>query len=104
MKTKLYRQGDVLLKRTKQTNLGKQIAKGKHILAYGEVTGHYHELKGENTTFYDNGNEILVKVGTNNARLIHQEHAQIEIPKGIYQVIIQREFDLVEQISRQVMD
>src|SRR4030065_772650 len=101
MKTKMFRQGDVLIKEVSQTS-GTLTDKGKKILAYGEVTGHTHELIGKGVEFFDDEGRVFVSV-PDTASLVHQEHAELEIPQGQYKVIIQREFDIVEG-TRQVSD
>lgn len=96
------RQGDVLLKRI--TNIPQNTKKKNTTLAYGEITGHHHSF----------AEQALVSVFANNegkqycdvhqeSILEHQDHAHVKVPAGIYEVIIQREFDQVEGI-RQVMD
>jgi hypothetical protein len=88
----LYRHGDVLIG---QVDSVTQDAKkrGNVILAYGESTGHSHRIADPKTaeTFEYNG-EIYLKVVAPKAQLIHEEHATIEIPEGIYRVWQQREY------------
>jgi len=99
---RMYRQGDVLLKEIEKCE-GVEIAQGMKILAYGEATGHKHILKGEKVRFYETtGGQVQVQV-ERTAQLVHDEHEEIEIPAGNYQVVLQREFDLVSGV-RQVMD
>jgi hypothetical protein len=98
---KSIRQGDVLLKPVEQIQ-GKVDCKGEKVLALGETTGHKHILRGD-TTFYNHSGQVLVEVGEQGAKLIHEEHSNLEVPKGIYQVVIQREFT-IQQGIQQVMD
>lgn len=100
-KTKLYRQGDILLKRVNKIK-GKQVAEDKKTLALGEMTGHSHVLKGKGTKFYQEQEQVFIDV-PQEAELVHQEHGNFVITKGKYVLIQQREFDLVEG-TRQVMD
>lgn len=95
------RQGDVLLKPIDKIQ-GKEIAKGEKILAYGEVTGHKHLLKGDAMFFLFN-NQVLVDVGSKGAELIHEEHNNLQVPEGRYAVVLQRELDILQGI-RQVLD
>ena len=78
------------------------ITKDKKVLAYGEKTGHSHILTGD-VNFYNTGNNQIICQVNSNAQLIHEEHGNIDVPKGDYIVIIQREFDAVRGI-RTVMD
>lgn len=98
----MVRQGDVLLAPreliSKNKEELKKIGKGEKILAYGEKTGHSHTLRGD-VTFYNNGNGLtFCQVYKEGAELVHQEHDQINIEKGDYIVINQREYDLIDGI------
>ena len=100
----LIRQGDVALRTTKQTPTAdaKLITDaGRTILAYGEVTGHAHEVIVDAPPMGDDvpaqqlfeepdGTRLLVVRGP--AMLRHEEHAPLAIPAGTYQVIRQREY------------
>lgn len=100
------RQGDVLLEEIKNGNESLKdkipIAKDSKVLAYGEKTGHSHILTGD-VNFYNTGNDQVICQVNGSAQLIHEEHGHIDVPKGEYLVIIQREFDAVRGI-RTVMD
>lgn len=113
MNNKHIRQGDVLMRRIEKVN-GKEVAKGKYTLAFGEVTGHHHDIVGDCVVFKNGetvqdslvgeGNgQLVIEVGNNGATLTHQEHDHLQIPKGVYEVVLQREYDVVEGI-RQVLD
>jgi hypothetical protein len=100
------RQGDVLLN---EIDVGREslednipIAQDRKVLAYGEKTGHSHVLTGDVNFYNATGNQVLCRVNSG-AQLVHEEHRNIDIPKGDYLVIIQREFDAVRGIRR-VMD
>lgn len=102
------RQGDILLKKVemndKEKSRLKYIGEGRRILAYGEVTGHSHQLIGTDTKFYDNGNGQILCSVNGDAELVHQEHKIIPVPVGDYLVIKQRESDLITGIVREVLD
>lgn len=97
------RQGDILLRDVcieKEEKLeGSKSGRGRKVLAYGETTGHSHMLDG-NVEYYDNGNSFLIASVRGSAELVHEEHGIIEVPKGDYLVIRQRELDIVEGIRR----
>lgn len=97
---KIYRQGDVLLRQIRE--IPKGMPKKDEILAYGEVTGHKHRLMGSVQVFGKIGEQQFADI-EEETELVHEEHDTLKIPKGKYQVIQQREFDVVEG-SRQVMD
>jgi len=97
-----YRQGDVILIEDNTIETKKS---GPCILAYGEVSGHKHELSGDvKYTMGSNGLATMVEIGQVGAILQHDSHDSIQIPQGKYRVRLQREFDIVEGISRQVLD
>lgn len=96
------RQGDVLLEETNlEEHKGKKLlGSGRRILAYGEVTGHSHVLDGM-INYYEDKGMIICQV--EDGILSHEEHGNINIPKGDYIVIHQRENDVLTGIRR-VMD
>ena len=88
-----YRQGDVLLVAVDGVPDGAlpRPRSGRLILAEGEATGHAHAvLERDASLVSDGANRFLVAPTA--ARLVHEEHAAIDLPAGVYEVIIQREF------------
>lgn len=95
----LFRQGDVLLRRVARLPHAATLVDIKTpavVLAYGEVTGHAHTLPKAAVKEYhvpaelgDVDRYLMVDVLS---QLVHQEHATIDVPAGIYQVIQQREY------------
>lgn len=94
---KPVRQGDVLLMPVTSVPAGAKIKPrdgGQVVIAYGEVTGHKHQIANPDSV----GAEILttaesatfVKL-TKKAQLVHEEHATIEIEAGAWQYIPQRQ-------------
>ena len=100
---KIFRQGDVLLRQAKELPK-KAKRKADKVLAYGEATGHKHQFTSEFADLYIDvgGKQYAFLVET--AMLEHEEHANIEVPEGTYEVVIQREFDLVQNRVRPVVD
>jgi len=88
----LYRHGDVLIASIDELPDGCK-KRGHVTLAYGEITGHSHRIADASTaeTFELDG-QIYLKVVAAKAELIHEEHASIELPQGIYRVWQQREY------------
>ena len=103
---KMFRQGDVLLVRVKQIpSYAKEITeKDRIVLAYGEVTGHAHAIYPEviekdrapelKAKLWDAGAERFLQVMEKTA-LRHEEHTAIDLDKGVYRVVRQREYDPV---------
>jgi hypothetical protein len=99
---KLFRQGDVLLRQIKELPKGLTPKQNK-VLAYGEATGHAHQFTNLLAELYIDveGKQYVYLV--EDALLEHEEHANIMVPKGGYEVVIQREFDITENI-RPIVD
>jgi hypothetical protein len=104
----MYRQGDVMLKRIDQKPASAKPDKldnGRIILAYGEVTGHAHAIaQDEANIFIDGTRRFLEVCYEKQAHLKHEEHATIVLPPGTYEVLQQREYSCLTQMSRQVID
>ena len=106
----VYRQGDVMLVKVSSNpddlpkGLKDQTSEGRIVLAYGEVTGHAHALaepltekspkgkvKAFSATPWDASAERFIQVLEKTA-LTHEEHDPIQLDKGIYKVVRQREY------------
>lgn len=120
MKTILYRQGDVLLRKVPNGLPLHECKLDQVVLAYGEVTGHAHVIEKAKSLLttpegdkqaWDSAAERYIQVLEKTA-LKHLdlprggiptgEHADIELDPGIYQVIRQREWS--EEMERYVSD
>jgi hypothetical protein len=116
---KIYRQGDVLIKRIKAVPQNTAKVRESGILAFGEVTGHCHrvarpeaatlrqssstkvaEYASSDTRNLSHGDfEVLeiesgiyLRVGAIGCSIIHDEHNPIVLPAGNYEITIQREY------------
>lgn len=89
---KIYRQGDVLIKKINKLpkNSTKQKLEGDIILAHGEVTGHAHRIK-DGADWWKNGETMILEVN-NSAKITHEEHHTIDLEAGFYKVKRQREY------------
>ena len=73
------------------------------VLAYGEVTGHKHQFTGQATqVMVDTNGRQYASLGSTDT-LMHEEHADLQVGPGIYEVRVAREIDLLGAV-RQVMD
>lgn len=94
------RQGDLLIETVEKLPKGQRKKAGR-ILAYGETTGHKHCLEDGNVmtingeTFFELDKPTVLK---------HEEHGPIELGKGTYKVIRQREWDPLAKKERRVYD
>lgn len=102
-----YRQGDVGIFRIGDAEdevltkkLGKEIKRdnGRIVVQWGEVTGHHHAIATKGVKFFEPTDEAALDLGNRilqvlqPATLTHDEHAQIELPAGMYEVRIQKEY------------
>jgi hypothetical protein len=98
----LFRHGDLLIK--KINSIPKECKKlSTNILAEGEVTGHHHKLNGSFQIF-QNSQKVKFIETFEQVRLTHQEHSQLLIPKGVYVVVEEREFDPLENLQLTNLD
>ena len=99
--------GDVILERIDSLPKDfKKMAKSKDgALAYGEATGHLHQLQGEGFELREcpNTRVKFLRI-VEPTDLKHQEHSPIKLPPGDYKIGIQQEYDPYEKLKRQVID
>ena len=74
-----------------------------NILAEGEATGHSHQVIGENITVYGEEQERLLEM-PNGGTVKHEEHKEITLPPGEYDISIVKEYDHAEESVRNVVD
>lgn len=95
---KMFRQGDVLIKQIKRVSAALQdvTPDGRIVLAHGEVTGHAHAIApGEAREFSMADASGVVSrflAVVSEAVVTHEEHEAIALPKGFYQIIVQKEY------------
>lgn len=108
-----FRQGDVLLQRVRSIPKGatrKPTDQGRVILAYGEVTGHAHQVVVADRTDAETVEAFLAELNGEvflsapaGGSVVHEEHSTIQLEPGTYKVIRQREWT-DEDEPRQVAD
>lgn len=95
-----YRQGDVALIRMEKNRtlrgLKAKAVDGPIILAYGEVTGHCHQVFDDGCELLENAQGVRYLSVERIAQLKHQEHATIELTPGLYEIRHQREYTPTE--------
>lgn len=103
---KPIRHGDVILKPVTAAQ-GKQEKLKEYTLAHGEVTGHHHTLypltEGAFLSLFKDGEKRFLDLAEPWA-LRHQEHREIVVPPGLYEIGIEREYDPFERLMRKVID
>ena len=103
-KSRVYRQGDVLLIPVNKIPEGLKRTK-RVTLALGEVTGHHHSIfDGGAIGFADDENALAeyLQVDADSVELTHQEHDSITIDKGLYKNVHQ--FEYTPQAIQRVAD
>ena len=106
---KFARQGDVLIQRIPEDSidLSKATRVDNTVLAYGEVTGHKHQVvpietdtnntiigehKAAELFRIDDSGTLYLRVNASTARLQHEEHGPIIFKRGLYEIGIQQEY------------
>ena len=90
--TSMWRQGDVLISAVE--SIPPLATKRRDcILAQGELTGHSHRIDQPATAeLLEHKGRLYLRVLANEAKVVHQEHGPITLPKGSYAVWLQREY------------
>ena len=106
MTQKIYRHGDVLIRRVgaiPKTATPQKPEAGRIILAHGEATGHHHSLEADAADWWKaaDSDEQFINI-TKATEVVHQEHSKIPLPPGKYSVTRQREY--TPQAIRNVAD
>jgi len=104
--SEIFAQGDLLIERVADVPVSGLplacAADGAVVLAEGELSGHRHVFHDRVTMFRDDrlargipaGLYVgHVKVEDASARLVHDEHAPISLPRGTWRVRRQRELE-----------
>jgi hypothetical protein len=91
MQKPILRQGDVLIIPSDKLAKGTKLP---HLtLAEGEVTGHRHRISSGEAELYEREGVLYLRVISPTAILTHEEHAQVTIPQGNWEIRIQREYE-----------
>lgn len=98
----MYRQGDVLIVPVAQSAVPAALeqaarqprdARGRLVLALGEVTGHAHAVVGPGELVREGGPFGAAWLHLpEGGRVVHEEHAAIALSGGWYRVVRQREY------------
>ena len=107
-KSKFYRHGDLLIKQIKKIP-EPAIPLSTNIIAEGEVTGHNHKLYGSHQVYGTHSENPRIIEPTyfqakEDISLKHQEHATLNISKGNYVIIREREYNPFKNIEQEVID
>jgi len=102
--TEIFAQGDVLIERVAHVAPSGMVSDNADgspmVLAEGERTGHHHAILDHVTMFQDDklARDIPpglyighIQITSPSARVPHEEHAPLTLPRGTYRVRRQRE-------------
>lgn len=107
---KFFQQGDVVLVPVKSVPKEATEIHRDNAIQYGEITGHKHAFGGSpiimfrKEDFEQGGNFTKFVIIDKPTMLTHEEHKPIEVPPGIYESRIVREFDHFSKLIRKVQD
>lgn len=89
---KQFRHGDVIIQQVDA--LPKDPEPLPHlILAHGELTGHAHRIApASGAKLFRSVKGLFLEVESDGLAVVHEEHASIALPQGIYRVWRQREY------------
>ncbi len=98
-----FRQGDLLIRKiwTIPTNA---IPKSTNIIGEGEKTDHTHTLNGPHQIFETPDYNAIYFEAKQELSIEHPEHNKITIPKGVYTVVHERQFNPFEERNEDVFD
>ena len=92
----MWRQGDVFIQAIGAIPSSARAAPLPHgTLVHGELTGHSHRVDNLDSATVFSGqtpNELFLEVKAKLARIVHEEHAPIQLAPGSYRVWRQREY------------
>lgn len=104
MKTKQpihYRQGDIMPEQIEKLPKGLSIKKD-NVIVHSDSTMHDHSLKS-GTVYVDKNGNLFLEVPTD-TQIVHTfDHDPIDIAKGLYKVIRQKEY-VMKDMKRIVID
>lgn len=98
-----FQHGDVVIV---PAQIPKEIEKLKtNVLQEGELTGHAHRLFGDGFTVFQEpkSKQKFLRL-VEPVALRHEEHKEIQLPPGDYEIRIVREWDHFSEEARQVAD
>ena len=88
----MWRHGDVLIRAVDSIPANAE-RRATGVLVRGEMTGHSHRIEvPETAEVWECDGVLFVRVVAGTARVIHEEHKPITLPRGLYRVWQQREY------------
>jgi hypothetical protein len=92
----LWRQGDIYIESIHEIPQA-AVVQPDLVLAEGEATGHRHRIEDPRSAIlFDDRGQLYLNITSSRARVVHDEHATIDLERGYYRVWRQREYDPVQ--------
>lgn len=99
-----YEQGDVVMKKIEALPKGDAAVQSDRVLAWGEVTGHKHQVVNEPGVEVLRIMDRLYVKALKEFTVRHEEHDPVVVPPGIWEIGIVRETDWLTRTVRKVAD
>ena len=97
-----FQQGDVTIKPVASIP-AEATPVGSRVLREGEATGHAHVATGEGVQLFIHGGTLYMRVPAG-TEVVHEEHAVVNVPAGVYEIGAVREYDHFAEEARPVFD
>lgn len=97
-----FQQGDVLIRPVAEIPKWAKRIDGR-VLAEGEATGHMHVAEASDVKLFLFEGTLYMRV-PEGTKVVHEEHAPVDIPPGDYMVGKVREYDHFAEEARNVID
>jgi len=91
----MFRQGDILFLWAAESQPTDEVTPTHNSveIAQGEATGHHHVAQGQSLSTMLSIDEVVNRLNApHGCRIVHEEHAPLELPPGNYIVRRQREY------------
>lgn len=100
------RHGDILFRKVDKLPKGAKVSEkvSNFVVAEGEHTGHKHVATSEKPISLVNYEGLRFMVVEAPTKITHEEHVEIIIDEGIYQIDQEREFDYFNETIAAVRD
>ena len=96
-----YQQGDIIIEKVSEIK-GKKL--NHLVLAKGEITGHNHQVMEGEAELYEHEGTLFLRVNSDTATIVHEEHKPVTIPKGDYVVRQVVEYSHFDEEIRNIQD
>jgi hypothetical protein len=89
---KQFRHGDVIIQQIERLPEEPELLPHL-ILAHGELTGHAHRVTpSKGGRLFWGRESMFLEISSDGLKVVHEEHASIDLPPGLYRVWRQREY------------